>query len=94
MHFHIALLQPYHAFPYYKLCRSILEIGPETFQDTSTKKKIEAAIKAQVANERSKMEKMYQALLKSMTEMELKMKEQKKELDIAQKELEVRLRAQ
>ena len=73
---------------------SIAEIGQEPFQDTSTKKQLEAVIKAQVANERSKTEKINQVLLKSMTKMELKIEEQQKELDMAQKELQVRLRAQ
>ena len=39
------------------------------------------------------MEKLNQVLLKSMTKMELKIEEQKKELNKAQKELEVRLKA-
>ena len=81
---------------YQKLCRSLAEIGQEPFQDTPTvgvlgKKQLEAAMNAQVAQQSSKMEKLNQVLLKSMTKMELKMEEQKKELDKAQKEFEVRL---
>ena len=79
---------------YLKLCRSIVEIGQEPFQDIPTvgvlgKKQLEAAMNAQVAQQSSKMEKLNQVLLKSMTKMELKIEEQKKELDKAQKEFEV-----
>ena len=79
-----------------KICRSIAEIGQEPLQNTPTvgvldKKQLEAAMKAQVANQSAKMEKLNQVLLKSMTKMELKIEEQKKELNKAQKEFEVRL---
>ena len=46
-------------------------------------------MKAQVAKQSSKMEK----LLKSMTKMKLKIEEQKKELDKTQKDFEVRIKA-
>ena len=54
---------------------------------------MEAVMKAQVAKQSSNMEKLNQVLLKSMTKMELKIEEQKKELYKAQKEFEVRLKA-
>ena len=83
---------------YLKICRSIAEIGQEPLQNTPTvgvldKKQLEAAMKAQVANQSAKMEKLNQVLLKSMTKMKLKIEEQKKELDKNQKDFEVRIKA-